>query len=100
MSDDAPADFSDTDSPETGPPDDLKERAADLTVTIRRLLHEGNYLDAVIYARDAGGLGVRQARGLVEHIAAHEGLRVPKSGCAALANLIVLVIGLAALLAA
>ena len=105
MRDDAAADLPDTHtapdaddaaSHDLASPDELSARAADLTTTIARLLHEGNYLDAVIYARDRGQLGVRQARGLVEHIAEHEGLRVPKSGCAALANAVLIVIGLAA----
>ena len=72
-----------------GDADQYAEAAADLTETIRGHLHAGDYLSAVIYARDRGGLHVRHARALVEHIATSEGLRVPRSGCAGLANLIV-----------
>ena len=81
-------------SSESQPADAVSETAAELTTTIARLLREGDYLEAVIFARDRGNLGVRQARTVVEHIAASEGLRVPKSGCASLANVLFVAVAL------
>ena len=71
---------------EPNEPDEFAALAAELRAGITAHLADGDYLSAVRLAMDRGGLDLKRARGLVEHIGEQNGWKVPRSGCAALAT--------------